>query len=45
VVVLLAEVPVVATVPGNRALGDAVSVRLDALDPVARVPEFSLLPH
>jgi exoribonuclease R len=45
VVVLLADVPVVATVPGNRALGDAVTVRLDALDPVARVPVFSLLPR
>ncbi len=44
-VVLLAEVPVVATVPGDRPLGESVTVRLDALDPVARVPEFSLLPR
>ncbi len=45
VVVLLAEVPVVATVPGDRALGDAVTVRLEALDPVARTLAFSLLPR
>ena len=45
VVVLLAEVPVVATVPGDRPLGDAVTVRLEAVDPVARVPTFSLLPR
>jgi exoribonuclease R len=44
VVVLLAEVPIVATVPGDRPLGESVAVRLDALDPVARVPAFSLLP-
>jgi len=45
-VVLLADVPVVATVPGDsRPLGDAVMVRLDALDPVARTLTFSLLPR
>lgn len=45
VVVLLADVPVVATVPGDGALGDAVTVRLEARDPVARTLAFSLLPH
>jgi exoribonuclease R len=45
VVVLLVEVPVVATVPGRAALGDAVTVRLDALDRVARTLSFSLLPR
>jgi hypothetical protein len=45
-VVLLADVPVVATVTGDgRALGDAVTVRLEALDPVARTLTFSLLPR
>jgi hypothetical protein len=41
--VLLADVPVVATVAGDqRPLGDAVTVRLDAVDPVARTLSFSL---
>jgi exoribonuclease R len=49
VVVLLTEIPVVATVAGDglppvdSALGEAVTVRLDALDPVARTSTFSLL--
>ncbi len=45
VVVLLAELPVVATAPGYRELGDAVTVRLEALDPVARTATFALLPR
>jgi exoribonuclease R len=47
VVVLLAEIPVVATVvtADRRPLGAAVTVRLDALDPVARTLSFSLLPR
>jgi exoribonuclease R len=45
VVVLLSEVPVVASVPGTRNLGERVRVRLDALDPVARKLSFSLLPR
>jgi exoribonuclease R len=45
IVVLLADVPVVVTVAGDhRALGDSVTVRLDALDPVKRTLTFSLLP-
>jgi exoribonuclease R len=44
VVVLLTDVPVVATVTGDgRPLGAAVTVRLEALDPVARTLTFSLL--
>ena len=42
--VTFVDVTVVATVPGDRPLGDAVTVRLEAVDPVARVPTFSLLP-
>jgi exoribonuclease R len=43
VVVLLADVPVEGTVAGDhRPLGDAVTVRLDAVDPVARTLSFSL---
>jgi exoribonuclease R len=43
VVVLLADVPVVAAVTGDhRPLGEAVTVRLDAVDPVARTLSFSL---
>jgi exoribonuclease R len=46
VVVLLADVPVVVTVAGDRpALGESVMVRLEALDPVARTSTFSLLPR
>jgi exoribonuclease R len=46
VVVLLADIPVVATVAGDRPpLGDEVTVRLDALDPVARTLTFVLLPR
>src|SRR4051794_27690113 len=46
VVVLLTEVPVVVTVAGDRRpLGEAVTVRLDALDPVARTSTFSLWPR
>ncbi len=45
VVVLLADVPVVATVPGDRALGDAVTVRLEAVDPMLRTVSFALLPR
>ena len=46
VVVLLVDVPVVATVPGDRRpLGAAVSVRLEALDPTARTSTFALLPR
>ena len=46
VVVLLTDIPVVATVAGDRRpLGEAVTVRLDALDPVARTSTFSLLPR
>jgi exoribonuclease R len=46
VVVLLADVPVVATVAGDhRPLGEAVTVRLDAVDPVARTLSFSLPPR
>jgi exoribonuclease R len=42
-VVLLADVPVVAAVTGDhRPLGEAVTVRLDAVDPVARTLSFSL---
>jgi exoribonuclease R len=44
VVVLLTDVPVVATVTGDRRpLGEAVTVRLDALDRVARTLTFVLL--
>ncbi|HEY3670737.1 MAG TPA: RNB domain-containing ribonuclease [Acidimicrobiia bacterium] len=47
VVVLLTDIPVLATVAGARpvgeaALGESVTVRLDALDPVARTSTFSL---
>ena len=46
VVVLLADIPVVATVAGDRRpLGDAVTVMLEALDPAARTLTFSLLPR
>ncbi|HLM17683.1 MAG TPA: RNB domain-containing ribonuclease, partial [Acidimicrobiia bacterium] len=46
IVVLLADIPVVAPVPGDRrTLGDAVTVRLEALDPVARTLTFALLPR
>ncbi len=46
VVVLLTDVPVVATVAGDHPpLGASVTVRLDALDPVARTSTFSLLPR
>jgi exoribonuclease R len=45
VVVLLSDVPVVASVPGARNLGEGVRVRLDALDPVARTLSFVLLPR
>ena len=43
--VLLADVPVVASVPGDRALGDSVTVRLEALDPQARTLSFSMSPR
>jgi exoribonuclease R len=46
VVVLLTDVPVVATVVGDRrTLGESVTVRLEALDPVARTVSFVLLPR
>jgi exoribonuclease R len=45
VVILLTEVPVVASVPGTRNLGEGVRVRLEALDPVARTLSFALLPR
>jgi exoribonuclease R len=45
VVVLLADLPVVVTVAGERTLGERVTVRLDALDPDARRSVFSLLPR
>jgi exoribonuclease R len=45
VVVLLSEVPVVASVPGARNLGEGVRVRLEALDPMARTLAFALLPR
>jgi len=45
VVVLLSEVPVVASVPGTRNLGEGVQVRLEARDPVARTLSFALLPR
>jgi exoribonuclease R len=45
VVVMLTDLPVVATVPGSRELGDAVTVRLEALDVVARTATFALQPH
>jgi hypothetical protein len=45
IVVLLADVPVVATVAGDQPLGASVRVRLDALDPVARTLALSLLPR
>jgi exoribonuclease R len=45
VVVMLADLPVVATVPGSRELGAAVTVRLEALDPVARTSAFVLQPR
>jgi exoribonuclease R len=46
IVVLLADVPVVVTVAGDRRdLGESVTVRLDALDPVHRTLTFSLLPR
>jgi exoribonuclease R len=46
VVALLADVPIVVTVTGDRpALGAEVELKLDALDPVARTSTFSLLPR
>jgi exoribonuclease R len=44
VVVMLADLPVVATVPGSRELGAGATVRLEALDPVARTATFALQP-
>jgi hypothetical protein len=38
-------VPVVANVPGDRPLGAAVTVRLEALDRVTRTSVFALLPR
>jgi exoribonuclease R len=45
VVVLLSDVPVVASVSGDRPLGEAVTVRLESIDPVARTSTFALLPR
>jgi hypothetical protein len=45
VVVLLADLPVMASVPGSRSLGEGVTIRLEALDPVARRLVFALLPR
>jgi exoribonuclease R len=45
-VVLLADVPVVVTVAGDRPpLGEDVTVRLETLDPVTRTLTFALLPR
>jgi hypothetical protein len=39
---MLADTPIVVTVSGTAALGDEVTVRLVALDPVARTSECEL---
>jgi exoribonuclease R len=44
-VVLLADVPIVVTIAGDRPLGAAVTVRLEVLDPVARTIVFALVPR
>jgi exoribonuclease R len=45
VVVMLTELPIVATVRGSAELGDAVTVRLEALDAVARTATFVRQPR
>jgi len=45
VVVMLTELPIVATVRGSGELGDSVTVRLEALDAVARTATFVRQPR
>ena len=45
VVVMLTDLPIVATAPGSGELGDAVTVRLEALDAVARTATFARQPR